>query len=103
MSRLQLMARPLADFNPKVKPDITFPGGSLVQQFLNNGMGLGLACIIGAIMLGAGLWGLSALRGSPEHIGRAKAAIVAGVAGALILGLAVTIATGTVHLGQTAK
>ena len=73
----------------RVTPDPTgMPGGALIQQLLNWAQMLALWGSLGAILVGAAMYGLAQQGGSYSGANRGKALAVGGVVGAVLAGLA---------------
>lgn len=73
----------------KVTPDPTgMPGGALIQQLLNWSQMLALWGSLGAILVGAAMYGLSQQGSSYSGASRGKTLAIGGVVGAILAGLA---------------
>lgn len=66
------------------------PGAQLIQQLLNWAQMLALWGSLGALLIGAALYGLSREGGSYSGATRGKALAMGGVVGAILAGLAPT-------------
>ena len=72
-----------------VDPDPTgMPGGALIQRLLNWSQALALWGSLGAILIGAALYGFSAHSNSYAGANKGKALALGGVVGAVLAGLA---------------
>lgn len=73
----------------QVSPDSTgMPGGALIQQLLNWAQMLALWGSLGAILVGAAMYGLAQQGGSYGGASRGKSLAVGGVVGAVLAGIA---------------
>ena len=66
------------------------PGGDLIQQLLNWAMMAALWGSLGAMLVGAALYGLAREGGSYGHAHRGKTLALGGAVGAIIAGLGPT-------------
>ena len=72
-----------------VDPDPTgMPGGALIQRLLNWSQALALWGSLGAILIGAAMYGFAAHGSSYAGANRGKALALGGVVGAVLAGLA---------------
>lgn len=84
------MLRVLADVN--VDPDATgMPGAALIQHILNWLQMVALWGSLGAILVGAAMYGLAREGGGYNNATRGKQLAIAGAVGAVLAGLAPTI------------
>ena len=66
------------------------PGAELIQQLLNWAQMLALWGSVGALLIGAAMYGLARESGSYGGASRGKALVMGGVVGAILAGLAPT-------------
>ena len=72
-----------------VTPDASgMPGGALIQQLLNWSQMLALWGSLGAILIGAAMYGLAQQGNSYSGASRGKTLAMGGVVGAILAGLA---------------
>jgi hypothetical protein len=75
-----------------VEPDATgMPGAELIQQLLNWAQMMALWGSLGALLVGAAMYGLAREGGSYGGAGRGKTLAMGGVVGAILAGLAPTL------------
>lgn len=75
------------DVNPS---SAGMPGADLIQQLLNWGQMLALWGSLGALLIGAAMYGLAREGGSYGGASRGKTLAMGGVVGAILAGLAPT-------------
>lgn len=74
-----------------VSPDSTgMPGGELIQKLLNWSQMLALWGSLGALLIGAAMYGLAREGGSYGGASRGKTLAMGGIVGAILAGLAPT-------------
>ena len=84
MERAVLIAQAVS-----VSPNASgMPGGALIQQLLNWSQMLALWGSLGAILIGAAMYGLAQQGGSYSGASRGKSLAMGGVVGAILAGLA---------------
>jgi hypothetical protein len=66
------------------------PGAELIQQLLNWAQMLALWGSVGALLIGAAMYGLARESGSYSGASRGKSLVMGGVVGAILAGLAPT-------------
>jgi hypothetical protein len=66
------------------------PGAELIQQLLNWAQMLALWGSVGALLIGAAMYGLARESGSYSAASRGKSLVMGGVFGAILAGLAPT-------------
>src|SRR5690349_15691785 len=64
------------------------PGADLIQRILNWGQMIALWGSLGALLVGAAMYGLSRESGSYGGAGRGKALALGGIVGAILAGVA---------------
>ncbi len=84
------------------EPD-KLPGSSALQSIINGTAGILLGLCLLAVIGGAGLWGIFHHSGNPHHASRARAAALAGVAGALVIAAGPALINWAVGLGSGVK
>lgn len=74
-----------------VEPDAAgMPGAELIQKILNWAQMLALWGSLGALLVGAAMYGLARESGGYQHAYRGKALAMGGAVGAVLAGLAPT-------------
>lgn len=71
------------------------------KQLAGWAIQFGLWACVGAILYGAGTWGLGQLGGNPQAAGKGKAYVIGGIVGAAVLGLAVPVVSGMLTATQS--
>ncbi len=71
-------------------PDPSFPGGAFVEQIINWLAQIALWGSLGAMLWGAGTWGLSQMGGNPYGAGQGQKIAIGGAIGAALAALAPT-------------
>jgi hypothetical protein len=75
----------------QVSPDASgMPGADLIQQLLNWGQMIALWGSLGALLVGASMYGLAREGGSYGGASRGKSLAMGGVVGAILAGVAPT-------------
>jgi hypothetical protein len=68
-------------------PDATGPGGALLAKVLNWTVFYGLAGAIMSILIGGGVWGISAHFGNGMQAGKGRGLVIGGAIGSAVIGL----------------
>ncbi|HEX8002744.1 MAG TPA: DUF6112 family protein [Mycobacteriales bacterium] len=76
------------------------PGGDALATLVGGLMWMGLLACVGAIIIGAAAWGLSAHSGNYHGAYMGRKAVLGGFFGALLIGAAAAIVTFAFNAGQ---
>ena len=99
---LRLVADP-APGGGQVNPTIDktgLPGGDALAHMVGGAMYIALLLCVGAVVLGAGFWGLSAYHGNYQGAYLGRKGVLYGFAGAVVIGGAATIVNFAFGAGQ---